>query len=293
MARPLRLEYEGALHHVTSRGNAREAIFLVDPDRELFLQVLADTVARFGWICHAYCLMTNHYHLLIETPDANLSRGMRQLNGVYTQAFNRRHLRVGHVLQGRFKAIVVEKESHLLELARYVVLNPVRAKAVRSVRDWPWSSYRATAGIGKVPSFLTVDWILAQFGRDRKRASERYRDFVKAGRGVEVWGELRGGVLLGGDEFVGRLKPLLSDYEALKEIPRRERRTARPDLGSRFAKVRGKRERNERIHEALRVQGYTLQEVADAAGLHYSTVSRIAKRVAEEGAAETRRAPRR
>ncbi|MDD5219805.1 MAG: transposase [Candidatus Bipolaricaulis sp.] len=284
MARPLRLEYEGAFYHVTSRGNAREAIFLVDPDRDLFLEVLADTAKRFGWICHAYCLMTNHYHLLVETPEANLSRGMRHLNGVYTQAFNRRHMRVGHVLQGRFKAIVVEKESHLLELARYVVLNPVRAKAARSVRDWPWSSYRATAGIAEVPGFLTVDWILAQFGRERKRARDSYRDFVKAGRGAEVWGELRGGILLGGDEFVEKLKPLLSDFASLKELPRRERLTARPSLPKLLAKVRGKEERNARIHEALRMHGYTLQDVADATGLHYSTVSRIAKRVAENKA---------
>ena len=157
MARPLRLEYEGALYHVTSRGNARESIFLDEGDRSRFLEILADVVDRYGWICHAYCLMTNHYHLLIETPSAGLSRGMQLLNGVYTQWVNRRHDRVGHLLQGRFKAILVEKESHLLELARYVVLNPVRAKMVRSVRAWRWRSYRATAGQTEVPEFLTVD----------------------------------------------------------------------------------------------------------------------------------------
>ena len=157
MARPLRVEYEGAVYHVTSRGNAREDIFLDNRDRSRFLEMLGDVVARYGWICHAYCLMTNHYHLLIETPEANLSRGMHLLNGVYTQWFNRRHKRVGHLLQGRFKAILVEKESHLLELARYIVLNPVRAKMVRSVRDWPWDSYRATSDQSDVPEFLTVD----------------------------------------------------------------------------------------------------------------------------------------
>jgi len=125
---------------------------------------------RFGLICHAHCLMSNHYHLLIETPRANLSRGMQLLNGVYTQWFNRQHERVGHLFQGRFKAILVEKESHLLELARYIVLNPVRAKMVRGVRDWPWSSYRTTSGQSDVPEFLTVDWILSQFDPDRARA---------------------------------------------------------------------------------------------------------------------------
>lgn len=205
---------------------------------------------------------------------------MRHLNGVYTQAFNRRHMRSGHVLQGRFKAILVEKETHLLELARYVVLNPVRARAVRSVRDWPWSSYRATAGMAEAPEFLTTDWILSQFHRTPRRAIELYREFVKQGRGIDAWSELRGGILLGTDEFVDKLKPLLSDYEALKEIPRRERLAARPSLDELFSKVRDKKTRNRQIHAAVRVHEYTLQAVADFLGLHYSTISVIAKRVA-------------
>lgn len=118
----------------------------------MFLEVLSEVCERFNWECHAYCLMSNHYHLLIETPDANLSQGMRQLNGVYTQRFNRVHGRVGHVFQGRYKGILVEKDSYLLELARYIVLNPVRAGMVRSAKDWPWSSYRATCGQIKPPN---------------------------------------------------------------------------------------------------------------------------------------------
>jgi hypothetical protein len=206
---------------------------------------------------------------------------MRHLNGVYTQAFNRRHMRTGHVLQGRFKAILVEKKTHLLELARYVVLNPVRARAVRSARDWPWSSYRATAGMVDAPDFLTTSWILAQFHRSPRRAIELYRKFVKQGRGVDAWAELRGGILLGSDEFVDKLKPLLSDYEALKEVPRRERLTTRPSLDELFSKVRDKEARDQRIHAATRVHEYTLQAVADFLGLHYSTISMIAKRTAE------------
>ena len=130
MARPLRIEFPGALYHVTSRGNARAPIFLEDRDRRQLLRILSDVVERYRWVCHAYCLMTNHYHLLVETPEANLSRGMRQLNGLYTQRFNRAHERVGHILQGRFGAVLVERDAHLLELARYVVLNPVRAGMV-------------------------------------------------------------------------------------------------------------------------------------------------------------------
>ncbi len=124
MARPIRLEFAGALYHVTSRGDRQEDIYDVDNDRQDFLSILEDVCSRHNWICHAYCLMSNHYHLLIETPDANLSKGMRQLNGVYTQTYNRAHHRVGHVFQGRYKAILVQKESYLLELSRYIVLNP-------------------------------------------------------------------------------------------------------------------------------------------------------------------------
>jgi len=131
MARPLRLSYPGALYHVTARGNARQAIYTDDADRQMFLLVLEDVETRYHWLCHAYCLMDNHYHLLLETPQGNLSAGMRQVNGVYTQRFNRRHGRVGHIFQGRFKAILVERESYLLELCRYLVLNPVRAGIVR------------------------------------------------------------------------------------------------------------------------------------------------------------------
>ncbi len=178
MARPLRIEFEGALYHITSRGNARKKIYLDDADLTLFLEVLDKAISRYGWICHAYCLMSNHYHLLIETPVPSLSRGMQLLNGIYTQSFNREHKRSGHVFQGRFKAILVEKESHLLELARYIGLNPVRAMMVRSACDWPWSSYRATVGRVEVPRFLTVDWILSQFVSTRTEAIQAYRRFV-------------------------------------------------------------------------------------------------------------------
>ena len=135
MARPLRIEYDGAVYHVTTRGNARKPIFIDNKDREFFLGTLEQVNKRYHWICHAYCLMNNHYHLVIETPNGNLSKGMRQLNGVYTQAFNRRHNRVGHIFQGRYKAVLIRKESHLLEVGRYVVMNPVRAKAVEGLWD--------------------------------------------------------------------------------------------------------------------------------------------------------------
>jgi len=281
MARPLRVEYEGAVYHITTRGNAREKIFLTDGDRSEFLGVLGEVVARFGWLCHAYCLMSNHYHLLVETPSPNLSKGMQLLNGVYTQRFNRTTNRTGHVFQGRFKAILVEKESHLLELARYVVLNPVRAKVARSARDWPWSSYRATAGQTAAPDFLTIDWILSQFGAKRTSAMRAYRGFVSQGRGLDVWADLRAGSLLGSEEFAERMKPRLADTPLDPNVLRRERDAARPSLKALFSDVTDRGTRDRRIHDAVRSHHYTLQQVGDQTGLHFSTISVIAKRVAE------------
>ena len=151
MARPLRIEFPGAVYHVTSRGNAKQAIFIDDEDRHGFSGALSIVVERFNWLCHAYCLMGNHYHLLIETPNGNLSKGMRELNGVYTQGFNQRHRQVGHLFQGRYKAIIVEKDNHLLSLCRYVVLNPVRVGLIKKPEQWRWSSYGATIGAAKKP----------------------------------------------------------------------------------------------------------------------------------------------
>ncbi len=192
MARPLRIEFPDALYHITSRGNRREDIYLGDKDRNTFLQILSQVCDRFNWVCHSYCLMSNHYHLMIETPEGNLSQGMRQLNGVYTQSFNRNHDRVGHVFQGRYKAIVVQKESYLLELSRYIVLNPVRAGMVREAKDWRWSSYLSTVGMAAIPACLRTDWLISCFAKRKKIAMERYRRFVSEGKNqASPWGQLK------------------------------------------------------------------------------------------------------
>lgn len=148
----------------------------------MFLSTLAQVVTQFNWICHAWCLMNNHYHLLIQTPDGNLSRGMRQLNGIYTQANNRRYQRVGHLFPGRFKAILVDSDAYLLELTRYVVLNPVRAGMVKKPADWKWSSYRASVGLEPAAPWLAVDGLLAQFARRRSLAQQRYACAVRGRR---------------------------------------------------------------------------------------------------------------
>lgn len=278
MARPLRIEFPGAVYHVTARGNAQRRVFLDDEDREAFLSVLAWVVERFGWRCHAYCLMDNHFHLLLETPQSNLSRGMRQLSGVYTQRFNRRHRKVGHLFQGRFKAIVVERDSYLLELSRYVVLNPVRAKACRRPEDYPWSSYRQTLGLAPVPPGLNVGWLLGQFAKTPEVARRRYREFVHLGMGrPSPWSALKGQVLLGSEAFVERIAPSLKDSAAKTEIPGFQRRLLRPGLKKLLAGTDSKKARNRALALAHLQHGYTLAEIGNAAGLHYATVSRIIK----------------
>jgi putative transposase len=281
MTRPLRLAYPGALYHVTTRGNARQAIYTDDQDRSTFLAVLAAVVTRSQWLCHAYCLMDNHYHLLIETPQGNLSAGMRQLNGVYTQRFNRRHTRVGHVFQGRFKAILVERENYLLELCRYVVLNPVRAGLAKRPQTYRWSSYRATAGLEKAPEWLTREWVLAQFSPQRRRAERQYQEFVQDGRGVaSPWAQVEGQVMLGQSHFVETLKPLLADKVKVREIPRAQRLVARPALGEivRAKRVVVRDERDQAVWEAHVQYGYSLTAIGQHLGLHYTTISKIIQR---------------
>jgi len=283
MARPLRIEYEGAVYHVTSRGNARQDIFLDDKDRADFLASLSHIVERFDWLCHAYCLMNNHYHLLIETPRANLSQGMQLLNSMLSQRFNRRHKRVGHALQGRFKGILVEKESHLLELARYIVLNPVRAMAVEQPGDYTWSSYRGTVGDAQPESSLTVEWILSQFGKNSSQAHSAYRQFVAEGQGVSVWDALRGGMLLGSDEFVEQMKESLAQRTLDIDIVRHQRFPDQRSLENIFEDVGGDQDlRNQRIHEAVYQDGYTLSAIGKHIGLHPASLSRIVKHVEQE-----------
>ena len=277
MARPLRIEYDGALYHVTSRGNDRKPIFKDDGDRELLLRTLARVNERFHWICHAYCLMNNHYHLIIETPDGNLSKGMRQLNGIYTQAFNKRHGRVGHVFQGRFKAILVQKDSHFLEVCRYVVLNPVRAKTIGHPRQWRWSSYPATAGVAKVSGCIKVDEILSHFGQRMAVAQDKYCEFIQAGIGSpSIWQELEAQSLLGVEGFADGLRRLVTEKQQIREIPKGQRFVGRPSLEKLFSqKSRVKASRDRLIVKAVTQYGYSQMDVANFLALHYSTVSRI------------------
>lgn len=274
MARPLRLEFAGALYHVTSRGDRREDIYLTDDDRRDWLEVMGIVCARFNWVVHAYCEMTNHYHLLVETVDGNLSRGMRQVNGLYTQRFNRRHGLFGHLFQGRYKAILVQKESYLLELSRYVVLNPLRANMVAKLEDWRWSSYPCVIGQEVSLPWLDTDWLLGQFGTTRREALRKYRQFVMAGvNQPSPLEKARHQLLLGDEAFVARHQQA-GNTETLREVSKAQRRSVALSLDEYSARYAN---RNEAMARAYLSGAYTMAQIAQHFGVHYMTVSRAVR----------------
>jgi REP-associated tyrosine transposase len=262
VARPLRINAPGAVFHLIARGNAREFVFIDDQDRRMFMSLLANVAERFGWIVYAYCLMGNHYHLVVETPLGNLSRGMGQLNGRYARSFNRRYLRCGHVFQARFRSILIEADTRLLVVCRYVVLNPVRAWLCQQPEDWLWSSYRQTAGIDPVVAPLAADRLLARFHIRRQRAQTLYRRFVADGAGERLDEQVLGERL--GDEPFLRQRIAATD-----EVPHVQIEPVPPTLDELFSNGDPAP-----ILTAYRRHGYTLAAIADHLGCHYSTVSR-------------------
>ena len=275
MARPLRIEFPGALYHITSRGNARAAIAVDQIDRLKFLELLAQCVDRYAWLCHAYCLMGNHYHLVIETAEPTLSRGMRHLNGNYTQAFNSRHGRVGHIFQGRFKAILVQAESYLLEISRYVVLNPVRAGMTQKAEEWPWSSYRATGGLADRPDWLHTDTLLSLFGANKNQRVIAYTQFIREGRDQpSPWQNLRNQVYLGSEEFVENLTCKIADGAKLRGIPRVQYGPVKRPIDWYFKSYTS---RDEAVVMVYRSGHYTQQDIGNYLELSHTTISRIVR----------------
>lgn len=261
MSRPLRLEYQNALYHVTSRGDRRENIYEDDGDRDIFLSVFASVIKRFNWICHAYCLMDNHYHLLVQTPDANLSKGMRQINGVYTQAYNRKHQIMGHLFQGRYKAIHVDEETYLLELSRYIVLNPVKANMVKQPGDWRWSSYLAMIETVKTPEWLAVDGLLIQFNESRQKAIKSYRQFVMEGiKNGPIWEQLNRQVYLGNEDFIEKIQEHKKVNKNDDQIPKIQKRSKALSLEE---YKQNDKERNTAIYKAYSSGAYSYKEIGD------------------------------
>lgn len=268
MSRPLRLLGEGLTYHVTARGTGRMVIYRDEIDYRRFLAVVAAVVREQHLRCHAYCLMPNHYHLVVTTELANLSVALRQLNGIYAQRWNQRHQRVGHVFQGRFFAQLVQDGQYFLAACRYVVRNPVRAGLVAAPEDWPWSSFKGTGGIAAPARFLCTETLLQQFGDDEE-APWRYRAFVN--EAVSAPDAIGTSIVFGDDAFAaahGRRSPTPS-----AEVPGRERRTGQ-SLADFFSGASADEARRAAIVDAHRA-GFSMRAIAGHLGVHYSTVSKV------------------
>ena len=292
VSRPLRIEYPGAFYHVTSRGNERKTVFQSNRDREKYLSYLESTHERYGAVIHTYCLMGNHYHLLLETPRGNLSKILQYINGTYTTYFNIKRSRSGHLFQGRFKGILVDKEEYCKELSRSIHLNPVRAGMVKAPLEYPWSSYRYFVGRDKKPKWLTTEFILGDFGGEGGRRFKKYREYVERGQNKELENPLKkviASTFLGGKEFIERIRV---EYLEKKEIDRRDLPALReilvgPSLES-IEKVVGKIVGRGHplfkkicIYLGYQHSGLNLREMGEYFGMQRSAISQLSRRFAE------------
>ena len=255
MPRAPRIQFPGAYHHITSRGNAKQQIFHDDNDRTYFLRTLAHVVRELDWHCNAYCLMDNHFHFLLETPEPNLSAGMKYLNGVYSQRFNVRYGRIGHLMQGRFFSRLVTGDSYYLALARYILLNPVRAGFCATAREWRLSSYRATAGHESIPDFLDVSFLLDMFSDEPVSPGMGFASFVACTESLEP------------DTARSKMKSLLDEMNSGQ----------RPALEDLFSGELDRNQRNSRIVDAYLNHGYAMKVIAEHLGLHESSICRVLK----------------
>ena len=290
MARPLRIEYPGAFYHVTSRGNEQKDIFKSKSDREKFISYLESASIRYGAVIHAYCLMSNHYHLLVETPHANLSQIMKHINSSYTIYYNVKRKRAGHLLQGRFKAILVDGDVYAKELSRYIHLNPVRAKIITVPEDYPWMSYRYYIG-EKAPDWLTTGFTLADFSKDTQTARIKYKDFVHDLINKEYQSPLMETVasaILGCPEFVSAIEErYLRSKKADRDLPSLRELARRPSLDDIVKAVKNIFPENERlatktsVYICHRYSGAKLKKIGAMFGLTESGVTRASKRFEE------------
>jgi putative transposase len=276
MVRPLRIEYPGCMYHITARGNGRGVIYLCEEDRILFLDLLCKVKYIYSWEIYSYCLMDNHYHLLIETPLGNLSKGMHYINGVYSQKFNKKYNRVGHVLQGRYKSILVDKDSYFLELARYIVLNPVRAFMVSNVSEWQWSSYLATCEEGASQSLVNTDYLLSNFATSRNLAISKYKQFVADGVDSNPFDDLKNQIFLGSEKFVTKMQENIDSGMDLIDIPKDQYLYTKQKESLPIEEyVALASSRNEAIYLSYTKGNFTLREIGKYFKLHYSRISKI------------------
>jgi len=292
MARPLRIQYPGAFYHVTSRGNEQKKIFKNERDREKFLSYLESATERYAAAIHAYCLMDNHYHLLMETPTGNLSEIMRHINGAYTTYFNVKRNRSGHLMQGRYKAILLEADAYAKELSRYIHLNPVRSGAVTRPQDYPWSSYRYYSGDKKKHEWLRVAFILGFFGKKVSAAQKRYRAFVEEKIGQEARSPLKEVVcstILGSVEFVKAVsKKHLEDKKPDREVPALRKLSGQLSIAAiekaaeEVFRKEAKTGKKVSLYLSHRYSGMRLKEIGNYFGISESGVTQASRRLGEK-----------
>jgi len=288
MGRQLRIEYPGAYYHVTARGNERKEVFKSERDREKFLEYLESSVVRYGAIIHAYCLMNNHYHVLFETPAGNLSQVMQHINGAYTNYFNAKRKRSGHLLQGRYKAILVEADEYATELSRYIHLNPVRVGAALMPEEYRWSSYRDYVGLHEAPKWLNTGFILGLFGGTKAVAQKKYRKFVEEAIGNEHESPLMGAVaatILGSADFVTEIHERhVTAKSADRNLPALHQLANRPDIDHIIEAVKEAFRENKQlagkaaIHLCHKYSGVKLREIGERFGVKDSAVSQASRR---------------
>ena len=288
MARPLRIEYPGAYYHVTSRGNEQKDVFKSQRDREKFLSYLESAVVRYGAVIHAWCLMSNHYHLLLETPSGNLSQIMRHINGAYTTYFNVKRKRAGHLFQGRYKAILVEADEYAKELSRYIHLNPVRVGMVAKPEEYQWSSYRCYIGQSKAPEWMKSDFILGFFGGNGLASKNKYRKFVEDLLGTEYDSPLKAVVastILGSPDFVNEVsEKKLIDQNDERNLPAAKALALHPSIDMIMAKVREeigdeKNTRNVIVYCCKKYSGAKLKDIGERFGMSDAAVSQTCRRL--------------
>jgi REP element-mobilizing transposase RayT/predicted XRE-type DNA-binding protein len=292
MARALRITFPGAFYHVTSRGNERKAVFKNKRDREKFLEYLESASQRYEALIHAYCLMDNHYHLLLETPSGNLPQIMRHINGAYTTYFNVKRDRSGHLFQGRYKAILVDIDEYAKELSRYIHLNPVRAKIVETPEEYEWSSYKHYIGIQKPANWLWRDFILGYFGQKVSAAQKEYHKFVTALVHQEYdspLDEVVSSTLLGSADFIAFIKEnYLSAKKPDKELPALKELVKKNSIQDIFEEVESVftkdkvMARNVKMYLCQRNSSKKLKEIGLHFGIGESGVSQACRRVAQK-----------
>lgn len=298
MARPLRIEYPGAFYHVTSRGNEQKDIFKSRKDREKFLSYLQSSVERYGALIHVYCLMTNHYHLLMETPRGNLSEIMQHINGAYTTYFNVKRKRYGHLFQGRYKAILVEADEYAVELSRYIHLNPVKTGMVSEPQKYEWSSYRCYIGTGAGTEWLKTDFILNYFDKERVEAGRKYTQFVEELLNNEYESPLKAVIastVLGTPEFIAEISEKhVAGRKADRSVPAVKELTGLPSLDEIIKKVNEALVGQEKLAKKISIyfchcySGAKLKEIGEKFGIGDAAITQASKRLMQQAEKDLR-----